>query len=774
GFVGVDAFFVLSGFLITGLILREHERTGRIDLAAFYARRVRRILPAALLTVAVTVGFAALVLAPLDVPNVALDGAAAALSVGNIRFAMTSIDYFGPASPSPFRHFWSLGVEEQFYLVWPTLLGLAVWRGGSRRRVVVVLAAVVGASLALSVWLTGVDAPVAFYSLPTRAWQLGLGGLLAAGASRPAPLAGAVPLARTGGTVTADGLPRASFEDGIRAAVSRLSVWLRARLVAAAWAGVALVGLAAIVASTVLLDGSTPYPGTAAIVPAVATAAVILGGQRQGPARWLLVRRPVRWLGRISYSLYLWHWPILVLPALALGRDLEPVEVVPLAALSVAVGWASWRFVEEPFRRGWSPSVSRRRTVLAGLSAAALVAVVALSVGNGVLLRLPASAYGSSTSESAAGSRGAPDAADFAAPERQSYESLVGGAGTSSPGAPPSAAPPAPVNPATASPASPDPTSAATASPITPATATSRPSAIPAPAYSAPTGAVPLSADVAPPLTAARNDMDPLVADGCGLALDGSTPPICVYGRRDGAVTVALVGDSHADHWFPALLRIANQEGWRLIPLTKYSCPFVDERIWSRWLQREYTECEAWRPKVVAALQRLKPDLTIVSGHRWFQTIVAGDDDPVRMGQAEARLLAQVPGRIVVLADTPIARVDVPACLSAHLADIRACASDRGWAFGYQPGLRDRTAARLVGAAYLSMNDAICPGSGPCPAVLRGMIVYRDDHHMTATFARSLAPLLEARLLAIDPALAPVASAPPGPTGQSPIEMIAA
>ena len=277
GFVGVDAFFVLSGFLITGLIIREHERTGRISLSAFYARRVRRILPAALVTIVVTVGVAAFVLAPLDLPEITLDGAAAALSVGNIRFAIGATDYFGPTTPSPFRHFWSLGVEEQFYLLWPALMVLAMARGGSRRRVALVIGGVVAASFAASFWLTGVDQAWAFYSFPTRAWQLGLGGLLAATAG-----------------------------------------WFAARS-GLLLGSIALAGVGGLLAGVVLLDGSMPYPGLLALVPAVATAAVVVGGDRRGPARWLLSLAPLRWFGRISYSLYLWHWPFLVLPVLALG-----------------------------------------------------------------------------------------------------------------------------------------------------------------------------------------------------------------------------------------------------------------------------------------------------------------------------------------------------------------------------------------------------------------------------------------------------------------------
>ncbi len=704
GFVGVDAFFVLSGFLITGLLIREQERVGRISLSAFYARRVRRILPAALVTIAVTIGVATFVLAPLDVPEVTLDGAAAALSIGNIRFAIGATDYFGPAMPSPFRHFWSLGVEEQFYLVWPALMILALARGGSRRRVGLVVAGVVAASLAGSIWLTDVDQPWAFYSFPTRAWQLGLGGLLAVTATW---------FARRSGLLLGP---------------------------------IALAGVVGLAGAVVLIDGSMPYPGSLALLPAVATAAVVVGGDRPGPARWLLTRMPLRWFGRISYSLYLWHWPLLVLPVLAPGRELDMEQRLALAGISIAVAALSWRWIEEPFRRGWSPTVSRPRTVLAGVGAMALTAIVAVGVGDGVIARLDEMA-----SETAFVSG---EVAIFVTPDQdQTTEGGAPGEDHAIAPSPEAIVPPSPGPRASNGPAA----AASAASPVVPPTAapTTAAKSVPTAAPAAIAAATPITrrlpADVAPPLTKARKDAEPIFGDKCSLTFSGSRPPVCFYGRKDGALTVALVGDSHAAHWFPSLARLADERGWRLVPFTKYSCPFVDMRIYSPWLRREYTECEAWRWNVVKALQALKPDLTVVTSHRWFPTLVTGDEEATRQGEAMARLLGQLPGRVALLADTPISRYDVPACLSRNLDDIRRCASDRAYAFGSKPNARERIAARLTGAALVDLSDVICPGKGECPAVIDGMIVYRDDHHLTATFSASLAPILGERLPAFGP-----------------------
>ncbi|HEY6014971.1 MAG TPA: acyltransferase, partial [Candidatus Limnocylindrales bacterium] len=348
GFTGVDVFFVVSGFLITGLLLREHAQTGRIDLGRFYSRRMRRILPAALVTVAVTVLLAAVFLAPLQVPGIAQDGAASALSIGNIRFAVQSTDYFAETDVSPFRHFWSLGVEEQFYLVWPGLLIVALGSLRSRLRVGILMVGLLAASLAFAVWLTDVIEPWAFYSLPSRVWQLALGGLLA--------------------TMLAGGrqLPR----------------WVAAPI---GWAGLGLLA-----AAFAVIDPASPYPGLWALLPAGGAAALIVAGGRGLGTAQLLGWRPLRFIGRISYSLYLWHWPILTLPALALGQELSLEVRLGLAAASIAVGAVSWRLIEEPFWHG-SLSTFRPRPVLATAVATAIaVAVLAVGIGEDSLAQVRA------------------------------------------------------------------------------------------------------------------------------------------------------------------------------------------------------------------------------------------------------------------------------------------------------------------------------------------------------------------------------------------------
>lgn len=658
GFVGVDVFYVLSGYLITGLLVREVASTGRVDLAAFYERRARRILPAATVAIVVILVASAFIVAPLDLPQIAADATSSGLFVGNIAFAMRATDYFASTAPSPFLHYWSLGVEEQFYLVWPLLLAVALRVGRSRG----VTVALIAASLAASIALTQVNAPWAFYSLPTRAWQLALGALLAMEAARLASL------------------PR-----------------LGAAL--AGWLGLASLGYAAL-----RFDASTAYPGMAAILPTAGAALVILAGTHPaGPGRVLAIA-PLRWLGRISFSLYLYHWPVLILAPLVIG---EPGALARwgLVALAVILSVASFALVERPLRiSGPRPRGTARPLVLAG-AALSVVVLLAQSVS-----AIGASEVASRTvGESPTAASAAP-----AAPGRTDAADAMDAHGTpTAPGSQPRITP------------------APTAAPG--ATPDARPAVPAAPR------------ELRPRLADARGDVDGLNQRGCGLSLAGSAPPLCVLGAPAGAVTVALVGDSHAAHWAPALELIAAQRGWRLLPFTKDSCIFMDMRIVSIYLEREYTECAAWRERVVAEIVRAQPDLVVVSSSRWVHPVDPADADAGRQAGAMARLVSRLPGRIVVIADTPLSAVDVPACLSRRNSSVDSCATARGYALARELE-RDRPAAIQLGATLVDPAEWLC-GPEVCPAVIDRTIVYRDEHHLSATMARRLAPLLEPALL---------------------------
>jgi len=341
GYVGVDVFFVISGFLITSHLIRKPVRGVR-GLLDFWARRVRRLIPAASVVLVVTLVASLIWLPGTVVTQVARETAAAALYVENWALARSSTDYLAADQlHSPVQHYWSLSVEEQFYVVWPVLLGLAVWAGlrwGRRWVPAAVVGLVVVASLAWSVHLTATDPAVAYFVSTTRVWELGLGALLAAVvAARPLALPGPV-----------------------RAVV--------------AWLGLALM------AWTVLtFTDATAFPGVAALLPVGGTVLVIAAAcddVRGGPGG-LLGWRPARWLGDVSYSLYLWHWPLIVIAPFALGHDLAWPEKLGLLVVALVLAGLSKRFVEDPLR--WHPLLARRLASTFGFLLVCVVLVVGAS-----------------------------------------------------------------------------------------------------------------------------------------------------------------------------------------------------------------------------------------------------------------------------------------------------------------------------------------------------------------------------------------------------------
>ncbi|WP_052506469.1 acyltransferase family protein [Mycolicibacterium llatzerense] len=342
GYVGVDVFFVISGFLISTHLFSELRDRGRIAYGAFYARRVRRLLPAALTVIVATVAAAACWVSPLQFGYVVKDAIAATFYVPNVVFAYRATDYLADKTPSLFMHYWSLGVEEQFYLLWPVLLvGLfGLFKLRSRR--VAAICAIVAASFVLCVWLTGFSQPNAFFILFARIWEFGVGGLVAV-----------VLLSR--GRVFGD----------------------RSGAVAG-WAG-----LAAVVGSGVLFSTATEYPGDAVAVPVIGTALLIAAGPvRWGPAA-LLSLRPLTWIGDISYSLYLVHWPLLVLPVAATGyMQASPMWLrVAIVVACVPLAWLLYTYVEQPGQRlRWLNASRPRRTLAATAGVMAAVCAVVLAV----------------------------------------------------------------------------------------------------------------------------------------------------------------------------------------------------------------------------------------------------------------------------------------------------------------------------------------------------------------------------------------------------------
>ncbi|HWD55008.1 MAG TPA: acyltransferase family protein [Acidimicrobiales bacterium] len=676
GFVGVDVFFVISGYLITQLLWEElSAEGGRLSFASFYARRARRLLPSAVLVIVVTVVVSVAVLGPLEAKAVAKDGVACALYVGNYRFAFQATNYLNAHGPvSPLQNYWSLGVEEQFYLLWPALLlGASLIgrraRGRHRRSAadrtrpaVLGTLAVVGAlSFWMCVSLTRSNEPWAFFSLPTRAWELAVGGLLALGA----------PYLR------------------------RIPGWV---LGAIGWAG-----LGAVAWSLVAFGAQTPFPGWAALVPVVGTGAALVAGTRPlraGPAR-LLGLAPLQPLGAVSYTWYLWHWPALVLAPYVVGHRLGLAQNVAVCVLSLALASLTTLLLEQPVRRSLWLSARAARSLVAGgalsllgaLAAVAVVAAVPPPVGSGhaTASRLRTNhvtVQGSPTTVPSAVATA--DSLDTQV-KRLVYESL--------------------------------------ANPQVPASLT------PSLADAAADSAVPFD-------------------DGC---LDGFTDASvhpCVFGETSASRSIVLFGDSHALMWFPAINNLAIQQHDDLVVMGKATCPPLEIPIFSPDLGRPYTECDAWRAAELQRMKTLRPAVVILGFSREYgidNDHVVVDSPAWLAGLSEmiTTIEQDTGAQVVVMGDDPYPQQSVPDCLSQHLADTAACAIPRHYPYYNPSGIpQEQAVAAAAGAGYVDTDPWFCVAS-TCTPILGNMLVYRDDNHITATYANWLTPVIGAHLEAL-------------------------
>ena len=345
GYVGVDVFLVISGFLITGILVSEIEQR-RFSASTFLRRRMRRLMPAAVVAVAATLFASLFFLGPRDL-NTLAGSSIAVLGLSANLFFWRREGYFLQQVPEqPLLHTWSLGLEEQYYLVFPLCL-LLIWRFAPRYRGPALLVAAI-AFLGLSAVLTPYHPGAAFYLLPARAWEFLLGGLLAVMAARR-PISGVV-----------------------------------AEVVAGA-------GLVGILVSAIALNQTTPYPGIAALLPAVGAILLIWAN---GHSRTLVGRalsaRAMLIIGAMSYSIYLWHWPVLSLARYYTGRDLVPIETVAALAAIGVLSYGSWRYIELPFRLGKNAAAPVRPvTPIVVLAGGILLTAAVTLAGHGLPNRLP-------------------------------------------------------------------------------------------------------------------------------------------------------------------------------------------------------------------------------------------------------------------------------------------------------------------------------------------------------------------------------------------------
>jgi peptidoglycan/LPS O-acetylase OafA/YrhL len=619
GFVGVDVFFVLSGYFITGLLAREALTTGDVDLASFYARRARRLLPAFFVVLIATLGIALWLYAPIDAPRIASDGRAVALHYGNVLFAQKAVNYHA-GSANPLLHTWSLAVEEQFYFVWPFLFAfIGRMRPGepddraTRRRLVVAVFVAGAASLVASFFVTRFSQPWAFFGMPTRIWEFAAGGLVA--------------------------------------------LVMPANVTASPKVGTALqvAGLGALGYAAIVYHEAMPYPGTLALVPALATVALIVGGAyaRDGLVTHVLSARILAWFGRISYSWYLWHWPLVGL-GVVLDWQIGAVGKLVWSAIALGLAVLTHRYVEEPLRHTDRFADSARRLNMFAIGATVGMAMLAWAA-LGLAVRRASS------------------------PEQRR-------------------------------------------------------------------------------IAAAR--VDGMPHECWGSLVENAKAP-CIFGDVDAATSVVLMGDSHAEHWLPAMDRIGKERHWKVYAMVKPACPVADvPSLMNQRLKRFYTECAEWRRAKLARIVALRPSFVVLSSYDHYLglegKISAWNVTPSIWRDGLRRtysLLASAEIRTIVLRDVPDVGFDVPACLSRQASGapmrLRSCQYDLAASL-HPDGVRAQNdAARgLSNVAFVDMNDRLCQRGTACPVIVRGSIVYKDDDHITASFSRAEGPVLGSRIAA--------------------------
>jgi peptidoglycan/LPS O-acetylase OafA/YrhL len=585
GYIGVDIFYVISGYLITNLLLRELEDRGNLALSKFYARRFKRLLPASFVVVVVTGVIGWLLLPTTYRSEFGRDLIAASTYISNFLFAFWNADYQNLGStPSPFIHFWSLAVEEQFYLFWPIFI-LILFKMAGRRGVFYGIIAIASFSFLFSLYLTERSPVWSFYILPTRAWEMAAGAL-----------------------------------------ILFISKETQRRIFSRPQWG--FLAITAIATSSFIFDEGTAFPGTAALLPVIATSLLLLSREKWPPFLEKISHFGfIQWLGKISYPLYLWHWPVLVIPEISLSRELTYIEILGATVLILLLADLTHRFIEEPLRYS---DVSIRKIYISTVLATA----VSVSLGAAIMA---------------------------------SYSSSI----TSSSG---------------------------------------------------------FTFDVDEVRSKPKNNLD-----GCHIHVGVTVSPKCEYGDLESEKSIILYGDSHAAQWLPALDIVGRSNGFKIISLTKSACPSA-EVIKELSSQYRIADCQAFRDSSVKRISQTKPIAVIMTGMQPF----TAPNSKISSRQWWLRGEAVAYQRIknftdfpIYITDTPLPSVDIPSCLAEM--DRERCDTSRPISPEVAPGL-------------IAINPTPWLCQEKCPAVINGIVVYRDKSHLTVAMSESLAPKLEREL----------------------------
>lgn len=666
GFVGVDIFFAISGFLITGILIREQESSGRTSIRDFYKRRARRILPMSVFVLVTTTLVARWLFLSVRAHQTFVDALWSAGFLANVHFTQLGTSYFDATRPpSAVQHFWSLAVEEQFYVVWPLaiLLACLVFKKAKRpnpRAVVTGIAVtMIVVSFAFSVTYTRSNPASSYFSAGTRAWELGIGALAAA----------------------------------LYPSLSKLD--RRARL-AAVW-----LGAVGVVASAFVIGPTTEFPGSAALLPVLATTLILGFGPVRGGVgeRWALGAAPLQGIGDISYSLYLWHWPAVIFATAYFGKGTTKAYIAAVGGAFV-LSVLTYNLIENPFRHSYlpwnKPRAGRRRSVSEWVFDNERVAVPVALVA--ILAVLAAGVFTTRTSTPAARQLAAVD---------------VGSTATTALAAP-------------------------TATEVLdPLAALIRDSA-----------AATSWGTLSPSLDSLTDAAAPEWTHDKCINIDASNEARCVYGSANAPHLAVLVGDSVALSYMPGLRLALAERGWRIQVLTFYLCPMVDTPTRSQLASKEpNTKCIDHRAWALNEINRLQPELVIASSSassilKMVNAPPAGSAESyTRWTEATSRMLGMLgsPARRVALIGGPPGSGNLQECVTVN-SKPSACAKPLTLATRGLVAAESR-AAQAAGATYVDPLAWFC-FQNVCPAVIGSTPVYWDGGHLTAAYARSLAPQL--------------------------------
>ncbi|MFH5878045.1 acyltransferase family protein [Arthrobacter sp. NA-172] len=656
GFVGVDVFFVISGFLISGILLRSYEKQGRISFADFYRKRARRILPAALLVLAVTIAAVWALFPSGRAKEVTWDGLFALVFGANWRFVIAGTDYMQAAGPvSPLQHFWSLAVEEQFYVAWPLIivgvLGLLVHRMGwdfarARRVLTLSMVIIVAGSFLISVAQTANAPTIAYFSTTSRVWELGIGALLA------------------------------------------LMVPVLQRIPAAARPALGYVGLGGIIASLFVITSETPFPAPGAALPVIATAMVIASGTGGSNFLYPLTNRVAVYVGDISYSLYLWHFPIIIVGAALLPRTRAAVDLLFLAAM-FAVSAASYHLVEDKVRKSsWlepggksgrpQPVGNRFKLVAVGMLALLIFATTAMA------LAVP-------NTPSAASASAQP--ADASVTPEQALAAQV---------------------------------KAAVDADVWP--------------------------ELQPSADSLNGNFVPEWKDDKCLDTNDQNVARCVYGDPTATKTAVLLGDSAAISWMPGLRESLGKQGWKIQALTLAQCPAIEVPMTRPNDPTFAETCSAHQQWAFEKVRQIQPQMVIASSTLATPVrMVGAKGDPNVFNiwrDASTKTLTKIRGlskaQVVLLSPPPNGK-NLEVC-ATKISKPSDCVSDGG-PFKIVLQANKDAAAAVPGVRYVSTSSWFCTQEGVCPSFVGNTPVSVEGEHLTPAFSAKLAPVLGRAIL---------------------------